>query len=88
MWAFTTANLLSSLNILFSYCFRTQSLQVLALSIVSAVVKVLELMMKRVSSTFKPSTAREKSIGSTLAKNLSLLPWILSFKSLLDRRAS
>ena len=51
-----------------------QFLQVLALSIVSAVVKVLELITKRVFSTFRFSMALWKSTGSTLARNLSFLP--------------
>lgn len=44
--------------------------QVRAFNIVSAVVKVFEFTMNKVSSTHKPSTALEKSTGSTFAKNL------------------
>jgi hypothetical protein len=71
-----------------SHCFT-----LLAFSMVSAVVKVLELTSTRVYSTSRPevtkgvpSIARSKSIGSTLAKNLIFLPaasalylgWLLS----------
>ena len=46
----------------------------LALSIVSAVVRVLLITMKRVSSMLTPSIALAKSIGSTLARNLREKP--------------
>jgi hypothetical protein len=51
----------------------SQDLEVRALSIVSEVVKVLELIKNRVSSGLRPSVALAKSIGSTLAKNLRFL---------------
>ena len=41
---------------------------------VSAVVNVLELITKIVSSTFKPYNALIVSTGSTFAKNLNYLP--------------
>jgi hypothetical protein len=50
-------------------------LQVLALSIVSAVVKVLLTITKRVYSTSNPSIALLKSIGSTFAKNFNCIPY-------------
>jgi hypothetical protein len=49
--------------------FRSQFLMVRALSIVSAVVNVLETMTTRVVSWSRSRTAREKSTGSTLARN-------------------
>mmetsp|Transcript_115005 Transcript_115005/g.228926 ORF Transcript_115005/g.228926 Transcript_115005/m.228926 type:complete len:224 (-) Transcript_115005:426-1097(-) len=65
-------------------CFATQSsvpssltshaLTVLAFSIVSAVVKVLEITTTRVVSAFKPSRPRLASMGSTFARNRRLRP--------------
>lgn len=56
------------------YYSKIQFLHTFAFIIVSAVVNVLELITKRVSSTFKPYNALIVSTGSTLAKNLSCLP--------------
>mmetsp|Transcript_38784 Transcript_38784/g.89711 ORF Transcript_38784/g.89711 Transcript_38784/m.89711 type:complete len:201 (+) Transcript_38784:2174-2776(+) len=58
----------------FPSSFSNQSLTVRALSMVSAVVKVLEMTTTRVVSAFKPVKARLTSIGSTLARNRRLLP--------------
>lgn len=62
-----------SVILILAYCERSQVLQLFALSIVYAVVKVFELTKIRVSSTSNPSIARLKSMGSTLAKNLIFL---------------
>ena len=48
---------------------------VLALSMVSAVVKVLETITKMVCSKSMSARARLTSVGSTLARNLSLRSW-------------
>mmetsp|Transcript_22254 Transcript_22254/g.50824 ORF Transcript_22254/g.50824 Transcript_22254/m.50824 type:complete len:272 (+) Transcript_22254:747-1562(+) len=52
----------------------SHSFTVLALSIVSAVVKVFEITSTNVVSAFNPSKARFTSMGSTFAKKRNLLP--------------
>ena len=54
--------------------FNSHSLIVLALSMVSAVVKVLDTTMTKVFSGFSPCKARETSTGSTLARKRRVLP--------------
>jgi hypothetical protein len=59
----------------FEYYYISQVLQLFAFKIVSAVVKVFEFIKINVYSTFKFYIAREKSIGSTFAKNRIFLPF-------------
>ena len=65
----------SSVTFSFEYCSNSHLRQLFALRMVSAVVKVLELTKNKVSSTSRFSIDRWKSMGSTLAKKRSLLPW-------------
>mmetsp|Transcript_33490 Transcript_33490/g.78530 ORF Transcript_33490/g.78530 Transcript_33490/m.78530 type:complete len:204 (+) Transcript_33490:1-612(+) len=59
-----------------------------ALSIVSAVVKVLETTMTIVSSGSRPWVAMMESVGSTLLRNLRLYPSLFSIASLSKRSTS
>ncbi len=61
---------------------------VLAFNIVSAVVNVLEHIIIRVSSALRCSVALLKSIGSTFAKNLIVLPSDAFLQSGCDLKAS
>mmetsp|Transcript_68541 Transcript_68541/g.201182 ORF Transcript_68541/g.201182 Transcript_68541/m.201182 type:complete len:272 (+) Transcript_68541:236-1051(+) len=61
---------------------------VLALSIVSAVVKVLETTITRVVSALRPSRARFTSMGSTFARNRRRRPLAAAAASGCVRRAS
>lgn len=63
-----------SFTLILAYSLISHCLQLFALRIVSAVVKVLELTKINVYSGLRPSVARSISIGSTFAKNLIFLP--------------
>ena len=55
---------------------------VLALSMVSAVVKVLETMITRVSSASSPEIERSTSTGSTFERKRRVKPWEVKMPSL------
>jgi hypothetical protein len=67
---------------------RIHCLHNLAFSMVYAVVKVFEFMSIKVLSGSIPYTALSKSIGSTLAKNLIILPYDVFLQSGCDLSAS